>query len=154
MEKLDSNKVDRIIIHCSDTELTSSVDYEVIRSWHLARGFEDIGYHWIIYPNGFCHFGRSYSYKGAHTLGMNSRSIGICLIGGRSNGQIKDTRNLCQRVALSHLILDIVRSNMFPNIKYVFGHNDFSTRTCPNFDVQKEYQPYLDKILKELSSIN
>ncbi|WP_050727048.1 N-acetylmuramoyl-L-alanine amidase [Vulgatibacter incomptus] len=91
-----------LIVHESDSSWGTVED---IDEWHRARGFRSIGYHYVIgnaYPtaaswrkhepvvrlDGKLRTGRSLGDPddvdmqiGAHCLGFNTRSIGVCLIG-------------------------------------------------------------------------
>jgi hypothetical protein len=40
--------VKEIIIHCSATREDQQVSVDTIRDWHLAKGWNDIGYHFYI----------------------------------------------------------------------------------------------------------
>ncbi|MBP5691206.1 MAG: N-acetylmuramoyl-L-alanine amidase, partial [Bacteroidaceae bacterium] len=75
-------KITEIIIHCSATP--QGVDYTVadIDRWHRQRGFNKIGYHYVIYRDGSIHQGRPVEEIGAHCIGHNAHSIGVCYIGG------------------------------------------------------------------------
>ena len=130
--------IDKIIIHCSDTPEGRATTVADLRLWHLKRGFNDIGYHYVIYINGEVHAGRPLDKIGAHCLGHNNHSIGICYIGGRAkaNGGPKDTRTQAQLIALARLIAEL--RDRFPNAT-VHGHNEFANKSCPCFDVRKEY---------------
>lgn len=75
-------RITEIIIHCSATPEGKDFTVEDIRRWHLARHFADIGYHYVVYRNGSVHKGRAENIAGAHCLGHNANSIGICYIGG------------------------------------------------------------------------
>lgn len=93
----------KIILHCSDSGFGNAA---LIARWHAlpkpeGRGWDGIGYHYVIlngwltssiyHPdfNGHIETGRpldddpvvSGSEKGAHVLGYNANSAGICLIG-------------------------------------------------------------------------
>lgn len=59
------------------------VDVKVIRQWHLQKGWCDVGYHFVVLPNGYVQEGRSLNIKGAHAKnsGYNNIAIGICLVG-------------------------------------------------------------------------
>lgn len=72
-------KCSYIVIHHSATEPDTSV--EDIRAAHRARGFIDIGYHYLIHPDGSVAVGRPEHQQGAHARGLNDRSIGVCCIG-------------------------------------------------------------------------
>lgn len=54
---------------------------ESIRQAHLDRGFDDIGYHYLILPDGKVVVGRSEAIEGAHAYGLNKESLGVCCIG-------------------------------------------------------------------------
>lgn len=58
-----------------------------IRRSHKARGWSDIGYHYVILEDGTIQRGRPEAKSGAHVAGLNSSSIGICMIG---NGSVAD----------------------------------------------------------------
>jgi N-acetylmuramoyl-L-alanine amidase len=68
----------RVVFHHS---LASISDAETIRQWHLARGFDDIGYHFVLLKNGDTQPGRDPRSVGAHAAGKNHDSIGICFEG-------------------------------------------------------------------------
>lgn len=126
-------KITEIIIHCSATR--EGKDYTVadIDSWHRARGFRKIGYHFVIYLDGSIHVGRSKNEIGAHCQGQNSISIGICYIGGLSkDGKPKDTRTPQQREALRSLIEQLKEE--FPGVT-LHGHYEFANKACPCFKV-------------------
>ena len=47
-----SRKIYRVFMHCSASDHTHHDNIETIRSWHLERGFSDVGYHYFIRKNG------------------------------------------------------------------------------------------------------
>jgi len=64
-----------------------------------------LGYHWYINRNGLISQGRQEQYAGAHVMGHNHHSIGICYEGGLDEqGNAADTRTSAQRQALLHLL--------------------------------------------------
>ena len=132
-------KINEIIIHCSAT--AEGRDYTVadIDSWHKARGWRCIGYHYVIYRDGSVHTGRSIGQVGAHCAGHNADSIGVCYIGGcAADGKTpKDTRTPQQREALRRLVADLQKR--YPGAT-VHGHNEFADKACPCFDVRKEFE--------------
>jgi len=66
--------------------LSGDVSVDTIREWHIARGFSDIGYHYVINSWGDRFDGRQQSLIGAHAKGRNHDSIGICLMGNFNTG--------------------------------------------------------------------
>ena len=126
--------IERIIIHCSATPEGRNHTVEDIRKWHLQAGYNDIGYHFVIYLDGTVKEGRNINLVGAHTSGKNTGSIGICYIGGcDKNMKPKDTRTDAQKKALYELCKTLIEKY---NIKYVNGHNEFASKACPSFDVK------------------
>ena len=148
-------KIDKVIIHCSATP--DGRDYTVadIDRWHRERGFDGIGYHYVVYRDGSIHAGRDVAKMGAHCKGQNANSIGICYVGGLdANGKAKDTRTEAQKRALRVLVAKLVKE--YP-IKEILGHRDTSpdtdgdgivephewTKMCPCFDAKEEYKDLL-----------
>lgn len=131
-------KIDTIIIHCSATREGRNIRVNDIDRWHRERGFSCIGYHFVIYLDGSIHCGRDVECEGAHCIGHNKHSIGICYIGGMSASlmQPKDTRTEPQKKALITLLRQLKAK--YPNAK-VYGHRDFAARDCPCFDAKTEY---------------
>lgn len=130
-------RIDEIIIHCTATPEGRDYSLAEIRSWHLKRGFADVGYHFIIHPDGSISNGRPLTQPGAHCTGHNANSIGIAYVGGcAADGKTpKDTRTDAQRVALRNLLRDL--RVQFPHAT-IHGHREFSAKACPSFDVQTD----------------
>lgn len=59
-------------IHCTPADIVR---------WHLARGFNGAGYNWFIAKDGTKYQLRPIWATGAHTIGWNSKTIGICCEG-------------------------------------------------------------------------
>lgn len=131
-------KINEIIIHCSATAEGRPFTVDDVRRWHKARGFADVGYHYLIYLDGSVHAGRPLAQVGAHCLGHNAYSIGVCYIGGlASDGKTpKDTRTAQQKQALKALV-QILQLN-YPKAT-VHGHCEFAKKACPCFKVSQEY---------------
>lgn len=130
-------KITKIIVHCADTPEGRDDKAADIKRWHLARGFNDIGYHYVIDLDGTIEPGRDLEKAGAHTTGHNAESIGICYIGGADkNMKPKDTRTQAQKDALIQLLKDLRQK--YPLAK-IYGHRDFANKACPSFDAKNEY---------------
>lgn len=129
--------INLIIVHCSATPEGRDVSVADIDRWHRERGFDGIGYHYVVYIDGSVHEGRPLEKVGAHCKGHNAHSIGICYVGGvDSYGKPKDTRTLAQKDALVNLLMRLKRR--FPKA-VIRGHRDFAAKACPSFDATKEY---------------
>ena len=134
-------KINKIIIHCSDTPEGRDVDAAEIKHWHVkGRGWSDIGYHYVVKLDGIVEVGRPIKRAGAHTIGQNLNSIGICYIGGKdkSNSVFKDTRTKRQKKALKNLIVTL--KSIYGASVEVAGHKDFAARACPCFDAREKYK--------------
>jgi N-acetylmuramoyl-L-alanine amidase len=132
--------IDKLIIHCSATrECDDSVNASVIDRWHKARGWKGCGYHFIVLIDGTIETGRMIDKVGAHVKGMNKSSIGICYIGGldKDAKTPKDTRTPQQKESLLLLIKTLKK--IYPEAT-LHGHNEFSNKACPSFDVHSQYK--------------
>ena len=131
--------IDKIIIHCSATPEGKNFTVKQIDACHRQRGFNGIGYHFVIYLDGSVHVGRALAKAGAHCKGHNAHSVGVCYIGGvASDGKTpKDTRTDAQKASLVKLITEL--RQQFPNAS-VHGHREFANKACPCFDARKEYK--------------
>lgn len=142
-------KIDSIIVHCSATKAGLDFNASDIDRWHRERGFDGIGYHYVIRLNGMLEKGRDIALVGAHCKGWNERSIGICYIGGlAADGNPTDTRTTAQKRVLYQLIMDLQKEY---DILQVLGHRDTSPdmngngviepyeyiKYCPCFDVKE-----------------
>lgn len=130
--------INKIIIHCSATPEGRDYTVAQIREWHMkGNGWQDIGYHYVIYRDGTIHEGRPVEQIGAHCYGYNAHSIGVCYIGGIAADKTpKDTRTEAQKTALRKFVKELLAK--YPGAT-VHGHNEFAKKACPCFDVKKEY---------------
>lgn len=136
--------IDEIIVHYTATPEGEEFSNEQIRSSHIARGFADIGYHYVIGLKGEIRPGRDESVVGAHCTGHNTHSIGVCYVGGcpdRSNPKWfaigKDTRTPQQKEALIALLKKLKAK--YPKAT-IHGHREFASKPCPGFDAKNEYK--------------
>ena len=132
-------KINKIIIHCTATPEGREHDVADIRRWHLKRGFNDIGYHYLIHIDGTIEEGRPINKQGAHCSGQNKGSIGICYVGGMSKDmkKAKDTRTQAQKDSLIKLMHELIYK--YNKDMTIHGHNEFANKACPSFNVQEEY---------------
>ena len=132
-----THPIDEIIVHCTATRLSQPVTVNDLRVCHRQRGFDDIGYHYVVMPDGHIETGRPADYVGAHCLGHNSRSIGVAYVGGLDEKRRPaDTRTPQQREALERLLRELVATHRGAR---VYGHRDFAAKACPWFDAAAEY---------------
>lgn len=133
--------INEIIIHCTATPEGRECSVEEIRRWHKARGFTDIGYHYVIHLDGTIEPGRNVDIAGAHCTGHNTHSIGVVYVGGcaKDGKTPKDTRTEAQKASLASLLIDLRK--LYPRAA-IHGHRDFANKACPSFDATKEYRRF------------
>lgn len=127
-----------IVLHCSDSKFGNAA---LIDSWHRAKGWSMIGYHYVILngqigPTKYHHLydghvetGRpidddkdfEYDEMGAHTLGHNN-CVGICLIG------LSNKFTAPQIFKVKELLKNL--KEQFGTIK-VYQHSDFDPVNRP-----------------------
>ena len=137
--KKSKRNIDLIVVHCTATVEGKDYTVDDVRKWHKARGFTDIGYHYLIYRDGSIHAGRNVNLAGAHTAGYNGNSIGVCYVGGLASDAKtpKDTRTEAQKAALLRLLTDLRK--LYPHAS-IHGHREFAAKACPCFDARTEYK--------------
>ena len=130
--------IKKIILHCSDSEFGDAAE---IDRWHRERGFQCIGYNFVILngvrkangeysteDDGLVEQGRPISMDGAHCYGHNHDSIGVCLVGKK---EFTKTQTLKRDSLLKRLMKE---HGLCP--KDVYGHYEFDAgKTCPNMDM-------------------
>ena len=130
-------KITEIIVHCTATRERLDIGAAEIDRYHSQRGFDSIGYHYVVRLDGSIEKGRDESAVGAHCLSHNVCSIGVAYVGGLdADGKPKDTRTPAQKRSLSALLTELRRR--YPGAK-IHGHRDFAAKACPCFDATKEY---------------
>lgn len=131
-------KITEIIVHCTSTMANPNVHVDVVNEWHKNRGFDCIGYHYLINTRGQIEIGRPLEMIGAHCRGHNANSIGICYVGGCDyDGRHMDTRTKEQKESM-RILIDFLRA-VYGKIP-VHGHNYYNKqKDCPCFDADAEY---------------
>ncbi|ADQ04412.1 N-acetylmuramoyl-L-alanine amidase family 2 [Caldicellulosiruptor owensensis OL] len=110
-----------IVLHHADASKATVQD---IHRWHLQKGWAGIGYHFYVRKNGEVYEGRPIATIGAHCLGHNSWSVGICAE-GKYNSEIMPPK---QKQALIELINYVKK--LYPAAKVV-GHRNLMATDCP-----------------------
>ena len=131
-------EITKIIVHCSATKPSMNIGASEIDSWHKERGFNCIGYHYVITREGKLEKGRHIGRSGAHCKGHNYNSIGVCLVGGLDeNGGACDNFTDAQKKTL----IDTLNFLTTTFDCSVLGHRDIPgvQKSCPCFDVREFY---------------
>ena len=140
-------EINLIVVHCSATRADRDFTENDLEVCHRHRGFNGAGYHFYIRKNGDIKNTRPLEKPGAHALGYNAHSIGICYEGGLDvRYRPADTRTEWQKHSLRVLIRTLLMD--YPGCR-VCGHRDVSpdrngdgrispeewVKECPCFEV-------------------
>lgn len=140
-------EINLIVVHCSATRADRDFTENDLEVCHRHRGFNGAGYHFYIRKNGDIKNTRPLEKSGAHALGYNAHSIGICYEGGLDvRYRPADTRTEWQKHSLRVLIRTLLMD--YPGCR-VCGHRDLSpdrngdgrispeewVKECPCFEV-------------------
>lgn len=126
-----------LVVHCADTPPDMDIGVQEIDRWHRKRGWNGVGYHYVIRRDGTLETGRASSTPGAHVRKFNRQSLGICLVGGRA-AEGKEPENNFTREQLEVLAILLDECLVIAPHAEVVGHRDLdSGKACPSFDVKK-----------------
>lgn len=122
--------VNRVFLHCSASDNPAHDDVSVMRQWHLARGWSDVGYHYFIQKNGNIQVGRPIEKTPAAQAGNNKGTIAICLHG------LEESKFTIEQF---HAVFDFCRQI---NVAYggnitFHGHREVAAKACPVFDYKR-----------------
>ena len=135
--------ITHIVIHHSASSNESSDWPAVVRSiwdFHVnGRGWSDIGYNWLVDPEGQIYEGRSTDAIGAHFCSTNTGTLGVCLLGNF----MEETPKAAAISALEALLSWKVCENAIDPLAEVYhpasdltlptiiGHRDGCATACP-----------------------
>jgi N-acetylmuramoyl-L-alanine amidase len=116
---------DTIVIHCTQTPADMDVDVTKVTEWHKERGFDTIGYHYLIKRDGTLQVGRD----------EGGTSIGVALAGGGTSSM--GWENNFSPIQFETLKSILIKLKDKYNIQKIIGHSEVdSSKECPSFDVQ------------------
>jgi len=134
---MQRRSTDYLVIHASATPPTLDIGANEIRGWHKAKGWSDIGYHFVIRRDGKVEIGRPENLVGSHVKGRNANTLGICMVGGTDARQRPQNNFTAEQWAsLQTLLMRL--TGKYPVAK-ILGHRDFPgvAKACPCFDAIK-----------------
>jgi len=118
------NRTDAVVWHCSATPPSRDIGAGDIDYMHKQRGWDGIGYGLVIRRSGKLELGEDFSKQGAHAKGWNSKSVGICLVGGvDADGNAQNNFTDEQWVAAKHVFEFFTL--LYPKAEHL-GHRDLS----------------------------
>ncbi len=141
--------VTHLVVHHSAGNTNSPDFAAVVRSyWDFhanGRNWGDIGYHWLVDPDGVLYQGRAFNtdgnknIMGTHAGGFNTNSMGICIIGDYTNIRPTDisvsTMNEVLAWKAEERGIDPRGSSLHTpsgNVqRHISGHRDVTSTQCP-----------------------
>lgn len=138
-----STQVTHLIVHHAAGTNTASDWSAVVRSiwdFHVnTNGWADIGYNWLIDPQGNTYVGRGNNITGAHFCGRNAGTAGFCLLGNYTN---QPPAELARNTLIRLLAWKSCDTGIHPQeeslhiasglvLAQVAGHRDGCTTSCP-----------------------
>ncbi len=138
-------KIFTITVHHTAGNETS---VEQIRRMHKARGWRDIAYHFVCFPDGRIEVGRNPEWKGAGVWGNHDDMLEIVLVGNF----VKKEVPMVQWYAATTYVAKLCLQKGIPYWK-VYGHKEVTVpghgTLCPGFD-PKQFRIGVAKRLKEM----
>lgn len=137
------NGVRRITVHHEGSTVFTAQDERVvaariesIRNAHLGRRtkgepWADIGYHYVIDPQGRIWEARSTQYQGAHAEDENEHNIGVMVLGNFERQQPTPAA----LATLDRFVVEQMRRYNVP-ITRVFTHQELGRTSCPGRGLQ------------------
>lgn len=145
-------EIKRVVVHHTGSILGRFDSPWLVRARHkYIRGFDDIGYHYligngVITGEGRLYNGRPVEAQGAHAWGYNPDSIGISLIGNfdRKKPTDKQLENL-----INFLVENCKKFNIPTN--EIYAHNELDKeKACPGrFVDMQEIRRKVEVLLRE-----
>ncbi|MEO1614742.1 MAG: D-Ala-D-Ala carboxypeptidase family metallohydrolase [Planctomycetota bacterium] len=130
--------VTKLVVHHSASPRDTTTVADLSR-WHRERGFSQIGYHQLILANGTVSAGRPESIMGAHALGANQNSLGVCLMGNFEN----ETPTGAQLSSLVTVLQRWTREYRLPTTS-IYGHGEVpggkTATACPGRNLKSQLQ--------------
>lgn len=154
--------VTHLIVHHSDGSNTSSDWAATVRSiynFHTGtNGWADIGYNWLIAPDGTLFEGRRANNQdvvGAHFCGTNGATMGVCMLGSYTSANITNTakntlvRTLAWKCCDKNIdpIATNLHSSSGLSLRRISGHRDGCATSCPG----NTFYPNLSSIATEVN---
>jgi hypothetical protein len=125
-----------IVIHHSGNG-GAKIPTEIERKHMSEKKWDDVGYHFMIQPNGKIYEGRYLTFKGSHVRAANTGKIGILVMGDFQHQwwDFDDDPSKSQFKSLESLVLAIKAS--LPTVTKIGGHRDYMTTDCPGDELYK-----------------
>ncbi len=135
--------VTHLIVHHSAGTNSANDWAAIVRAiWDLhvnGNGWDDIGYNYLVDPNGVLYEGRGNDIRGAHFCGTNTGTMGVCVLGNFTNIEPADEaiNSLEQLLAWKACDIDAdplgtsLHASSGRNLMHISGHRDGCSTACP-----------------------
>lgn len=122
---LQPARVSLFVLHHTTGTYAGPRTVRNIQAFHQGpdRRWSDVGYNFLVAPDGTIFEGRGWGFAGAHARGKNSESIGVAFIGDGSRGAPLDAQR-----SIVWLLEEAQRR--FGRLQVV-GHRDVGSTACP-----------------------
>lgn len=104
---------------------TSNHTFEIVDEYHKSLGWGKIGYHYFIDKKGKITMGRNDDEVGAHTIGKNTMSLGICLAGNFDATLPTEAQKNALGILLKKKTIEYKISP-----EDICPHREFANKTC------------------------
>lgn len=116
------SQIQMFVIHHS---ATNSGDPWAYARYHVeTRGWPGIGYHFVVQKDGTIYQTNELTTLSYHTDGQNTKAVGICLTGSYDTSEPPPAQYNALILLLRHL-------GTLLGQKPIYGHNQFSSKSCP-----------------------
>lgn len=154
-----THDVSHLIIHHSAGTNVANDWAAIVRSiwdFHVnGREWDDVGYNWLIDPNGVLYAGRASDVRGAHFCGKNTGAEGVCVLGDFTEITPTDTTlqtlnalwawKACDRdVAVQERNIHAASGR---NLFTISGHRDGCATACPG----DMFYPLLEQVRQSVA---
>jgi N-acetylmuramoyl-L-alanine amidase len=128
-----TRNIKRLVFHCTATSQKATVS-AIVNYWKNTLGWRSPGYHIIVRPDGTWNQLLDFNRVSNGVRGINSTTINISYIGGVDrNGKALDNRTKKQKDVYETIYRAF--KHKLPRITF-HGHNEFSSKACPSFNVK------------------
>jgi N-acetylmuramoyl-L-alanine amidase len=141
-----TNVTHLIVHHSAGTNTSTDWGAVVLGIWNFhttTQGYSDIGYNWLIAPNGVLYEGRYKSstddISGAHFCSTNGNTMGVCMLGTFTSQTITAaarntlTRLLAWKGCQKNIVVtgSSFHAGSGLTINHISGHRDGCSTECP-----------------------
>lgn len=120
-----------------------------IQRFHMEdRKWNDIGYHFLIGPEGVIYQGRPETVLGSHSV-PNTGKVGICIIGDYDPDKDPFTAESFQ--SLVDLMTWLTAEYQISPGEF-YGHRNFSTKSCPGDSVYNRLEEIREEVKRRLAA--